>query len=488
MKDPTAKTPVDAERSRALVLVARGGYARAEPMLEKLAKSMPRDGAVRHALGVAQSRRGRSEKALRTLATAKKLAPRRHEPHLEEAYVLRRLGRVEAAKRAIERACRLAPDDPLCLAYKAELLQMTGQGDKAWTLLEQLERERGLTGNAALVFADVALSRGCPERALPHVRAFLEQENLPPFEARNGLFRLAALLDRMAEHEAAFDAASQAHTRTPREHDPDAFSRAVDRLIGTWTAEALSGLPRGRDESELPVLVVGMPRSGTTLVEQIIAAHPSCGGAGELNAITLLAQDLQEDRSPLALVDRLDRITQAALDRGARSYLRRLREADRSAARVTDKFPQNLLHLGLASRLVPGCRIIHCRRDPLDTCVSCWFQNFVGAMPFVDDLTSLGRFHADCDRLIAHWREVLDRPILEVSYEDVVADVKEQARRIIDFLGLGWDDACLRFHETGRFVGTASNDQVRRPIYGSSVGRWKRYESRLGPLREALSR
>jgi len=135
---------------------------------------------------------------------------------------------------------------------------------------------------------------------------------------------------------------------------------------------------------------------------------------------------------------------------------------------------------------LPGARVIYCRRDALDTCVSCFFQNFAGEMPFVHDLRALGAFHRDFDRVMAHWESILDRPVLEVRYEELVVKQERVSREIIEFLGLEWDEACLRFHESGRITSTASNEQVRKPMYASSVGRWKRYEPRLGPLREAL--
>jgi len=477
---------VASQRQAALGMVSRGEYGRAEPLLKQLIKALPKDGLVRHALGVAQSRLGQQGLALRTLGIAKRLAPEMPEPHLEEAFIHRTSRRFKEAMRAVERALRLAPGNPTCVATKAELLRMTGDVEGAWRVMEELAEGGGLGGNAVIVFADVAKAKGRAGEAIGPLRELLATPGLGAYSRRQALLRLASVLDATGEHLEAFDAAAEAQGLVDARHDVEAFSRAADELIGVWTREGFEGLPLGKDESDLPVLVVGMPRSGTSVVEQIIASHPRAAGASELANITNFVRALEGDRSPLALLTDLSAITQGGLDRESREYLGALREVGGRAERVVDKFTLNGLHLGVACRLLPGARVIYCRRDALDTCVSCFFQNFAGEMPFVHDLRALGAFHRDFDRVMAHWESILDRPVLEVRYEELVVKQERVSREIIEFLGLEWDEACLRFHESGRITSTASNEQVRRPMYASSVGRWKRYEPRLGPLREAL--
>jgi len=476
----------DPQLSRAFAMLNEGNFRGAERLLLSLSKARPRDASVLQGLAIAQSRSGRLQVALRTLAKVRKLAPNRPEPLLEQAQVLRACGRFDEGLRAARVAHEMAPNDPATIATKAELLQMTGDLDGAWALLREAEAKGLVRGNAVLAYAEVARLRGAPEEAIDVLRAHVEQPGLPRVDKRAGLFRLGALLDAAKRHDEAFRTIDEAQRVIPVRHDPEGFSRAVDRLIEVSTREALEGTPRARDASELPVLVVGMPRSGTTLVEQIIASHPEGAGASELGDITKLVMELEVDKSPLALMTRLDAIKQGPLDRASRAYLRRLREQGPKAERVVDKMPMNALHLGLASRLLPGARVVHCRRDPMDTCVSCYFQNFAGNMPWAHDLRSLGAFHRDCDRLMEHWREVIDVPMLEVRYEELIGDQEAVTRAIIEFLGLEWDDACLRFHESKRVAATASNAQVRKPMYRTSVERWRRYERHLGPLKRAL--
>ena len=232
------------------------------------------------------------------------------------------------------------------------------------------------------------------------------------------------------------------------------------------------------DDSEVPVFIVGMPRSGTTLVEQIAASHPAVFGAGERDDIGALAGA----QFPGGTAD-LDAVAAGTL---ARTHLERMRDLAGEALRITDKTPVNFLYLGLIALLFPRARIVHCRREARDVCLSCYFQNFVAGLPWATDLADLGRYHRAYRRIMDHWHQVLPLTILDVDYQDLVAAPEEGSRRIVDFLGLPWDDACLDFHRSRRTVRSAANWQVRRPIYATSVGRWKAYEPWLGPLLDAL--
>jgi hypothetical protein len=224
-----------------------------------------------------------------------------------------------------------------------------------------------------------------------------------------------------------------------------------------------------------------MPRSGTTLVEQILASHPDVFGAGEIDDLTLLAEAMPYPEGlPEASAEQLRAL-------GA-SYVAGVRGRAGAALWITDKMPSNFYYVGLIRLALPNARIIHTRRDPVDTCLSCFSKLFVGvAQPFSYDLRELGRYWRQYDALMAHWRQVLpERAMLEIQYEELVADLETQARRLVAYCGLDWNDACLAFHETRRAVRTASAVQVRRPVYKSAVGRWRIYEEQLAPLIEEL--
>jgi tetratricopeptide (TPR) repeat protein len=307
-------------------------------------------------------------------------------------------------------------------------------------------------------------------------------------------FALAQLLDHRGDSTAAFEHARRANAARARfdrgrghVFDPAENRRRIDRLIAVFTPTYFAHLRSLGSESDLPIFIVGMMRSGTTLAEQILASHPQVHGAGELREIGMASTALPKrlgtvDEYPECMLH-LDAATAAVT---AEAHLRMLRRRGGDALRVVDKYPLNFLNLGTIATLFPRAKIIHCRRDPLDTCVSCYFQDFFDPFPFKHDLTHFGEYYREYERLMAHWREVLPMPIFELQYEELTADPETISRRLVEYCGLDWDDRCLKFHKTERPVRTASLLQVRKPMYRSAVGRWKRYEQQLQPLIEAL--
>ncbi|MFY9253554.1 MAG: sulfotransferase [Fuerstiella sp.] len=271
-------------------------------------------------------------------------------------------------------------------------------------------------------------------------------------------------------------------------YSAEVFREHVDRLIETFTPEyfeRVSSLGFGVG-SERPVFIVGMPRSGTTLTEQILATHPRAFGAGERsfiqNSLQLLPTALQLSEPPLEC---LKRITAEAVGRLTGWHLDRLRGLDSSHDRVVDKMPDNYQFLGWIATLHPQAKIIHCQRDIRDVAFSCWITNFA-RIRWANDLEHLAQRVIDYQRLMNHYRQVLPIPVLEVSYEQMIANQEEATRRLLDFVGLEWDPNCLDFHKTERLVRTASVAQVRQPIYKRSVARWKYYEAALKAFLEAL--
>ena len=240
--------------------------------------------------------------------------------------------------------------------------------------------------------------------------------------------------------------------------------------------------------SDIPIFIVGMPRSGTTLTEQILAAHPDVFAAGEVETLERMANFSQEisptrDEFPLSAL----KLTRYGADLVGRRYVDFMRgRADHATKRITNKMPHNFELLGLIALTLPHAKIIHCRRNPLDTCLSCWTKNFNDAHAYNRSLTDLGRYYRSYAELMDHWREVLPVPILDIDYENYTDDLEGMARRIVEFVGLDWDPRCLDFHKVDRSVRTASQWQVRQPIYKTSVDRWQNYMPHIQPLIDAL--
>jgi hypothetical protein len=264
-------------------------------------------------------------------------------------------------------------------------------------------------------------------------------------------------------------------------YDSDATVAWLKGLGDAYDKKLYARLAGAGAASEAPVFVIGMPRSGTTLVEQILASHPKVFGAGELSILTQLVD-------PYGGVDRLAAALTPELAEGlGQAYLDQIAALGGDKVRVVDKMPANFLMRGLIPLILPGARIIHVRRNAADTCLSCYSKHFASEQMFSYDQAELGQFYQAYAALMERWRKTLPQDrYIEVVYEDVVDDLEGQARRMIDFIGLEWNKACLSFDKTQRRVRTASVNQVREPIFKTSVGRWKPYAAELGPLLGAL--
>jgi hypothetical protein len=252
----------------------------------------------------------------------------------------------------------------------------------------------------------------------------------------------------------------------------------VDAIIRTYDTEFFRRHGQAGSDSNLPVFIVGMPRSGTTLSEQVLASHSDVHGANELMDISIAAARLDPAnyRSRGAKHEGPLRIDTEKLRGEANLYLEKLRAMGPQAKRVIDKLPANFDNLGLIAVMFPHAKIVHCLRDPRDVAWSCFTVNFLYPLVWSLDLDDFAHYYRQYQRLMDHWRRVLPMPVLDRRYEEAIADFEGATRRLVDFCGLEWQDACLEFHKTERSVRTASIRQVRQPVYASSIGRWRDYE------------
>ncbi|MDO8313217.1 MAG: sulfotransferase, partial [Sideroxyarcus sp.] len=274
--------------------------------------------------------------------------------------------------------------------------------------------------------------------------------------------------------------------RAKLSYDPEAAALQFTQLKQVFSRETIDRLRGGGDPSDLPIFVLGMPRSGTTLTEQIIASHPEVYGAGELPDLLRIAHR-KTDPATTSFPDNLRYLDHDILGAWGAEYIAGLKQRAPNAKHITDKMPANFFAVPLIHLMLPNAKIIHVNRNPVDTCLSCFTRLFNRKQEHTYDLAELGRYYADYARLMVEWRKVLPaNAFLDINYEDIVADQEGQARRLLDYCGLEWNSACLDFHKTKRQIRTASVTQVRQPIYNTSVERWRKYEKFLGPLLDEL--
>lgn len=398
-------------------------------------------------------------------------------------------------------------------AWFREALRVDPAAVDSWLRLARVQQERGeieescRSARSALAVRPgqaeayrmlaAALEERLPDDDVRAIEGLLDDRRLSA-EDRSFLgFALGGVLDRrgcFAEAAARFDAANaaQAHCKESRGliFNPAASQEFVRRMASVFTTEFLESRRGWCDPDSRPVFIVGLPRSGTTLVEQVLAMHSAVHGAGELQEISRIFRSLpsiagRPGEDTFTVVASMTPTQWRAAARGYLDYLRAI--AGPATARVVDKQPDNVNYLGLIGLFWPGARVIHCRRDLRDVAVSCWQSGLV-ATSWNNQWESMAQRFSDYTKMVEHWRAT--RPIawLEVDYEEMVSDPEGQVRRMIEYLGLEWDPACLEFHGQPRVVRTPSLLQVRKPVYARSVGRWRTYESFIQPMFRAFER
>jgi cytochrome c-type biogenesis protein CcmH/NrfG len=436
---------------------------------------------------------GDPEQAARICRDVLQQEPACVEAHVALARALLEQGEVDAAVASQKEAIRLRPEGAGLHAGLGDILSSGGDLDAAVAAHRQ-----AIALNPRCVPARAGLAtilRGkTNDDDLMQIEQLLQAPWMTDKQRAALHFALAQARDgrgdyaRAAEHMLTANALMRQHYRErEQDYNPAEYQQYIDRLIAAFTPAYFERVRGWGRDSERPVFIVGMPRSGTTLAEQILASHPRVHGAGERRFAFLgfnaLPAAVGRDAPP---AECLDGLTPAIVQRLADWHLQQLHGLDQGrSSRVVDKMPDNFSLLGWIVTLFPRARIIHCQRDVRDVALSCWITNFA-RIRWANDLEHLASRINEYRRIIAHYHRVLPVPIFPLDYEQMVADQEATTRRLLDFVGLDWDPACLHFHQTERLVRTASVAQVRQPIYQRSVARWKRYETMLRPLLDRL--
>jgi tetratricopeptide (TPR) repeat protein len=453
---------------------------------EKAVKGKPKDPFFHYNLGNAYLEAGGFEDALKHLRRAVDLKPNLVEAlcGLGRAYV--RMNQAKTALPFYEKALAMDASHPQVGAGLANALINLGRMDEAITYLDAVISQRSAVASAYGNLVATRKFAGDP----PELQAILRElatPGLAPDDSSQLHHAAGKILNDLKCHSEAMEHFQSAKIISGRHFDIVTYRKWIDEIMALFSPATMMEKRDCGDASTLPVFIVGMPRSGTTLTEQIMSSHPQVHGAGELYKLRKVASSVGYNGRVLRpFAESVMAMTAGTSLRLAGDYLGHLRRHSREALRIVDKMPHNFELIGLIALLFPKARIIHCRREPLDNCVSCFTNEFSGAHGYNADLKNLGLYYREYDRLMRHWNKLLQGRIYESHYEDLVAHQERESRKLIACLDLPWDDACLRFHESERTVNTISRWQVRQPIYASSVQRWKNYESKLQPLIAAL--
>lgn len=455
------------------VLLMQDKYGDAEVELKKVEKLKPDSPRMYIKLANVQERAGKTEEALKTIDKAADLNREMPEAYLRKGQIYHTANLVDEAEKNYLKAKELAPKHAGVYLALADLYLTKGDLKTSAKFAAQAKKLRPNMPGLYHTLAHLKKFTRDDEdfKRMLEMEKHIESAGLEQASTLN--YALFSAYENIGDYKKAFACLKKAndYRRKLVPYQKDRQEQLLESLKETYSAKRLKALEGKGYKSDMPIFIVGMPRSGTTLTEQIISSHPEVYGAGEL-------MELGRLETTLGAVN-----PDNARDLGA-LYVKNVKKLDKlkKAKRITDKMPGNYANIGLIASILPNARIIHCRRDPIDTCLSCYKQNFARGQYWSYNLEELAEHYRHYEQVMDYWREVLPGRFLEIDYEETVNNFEEQARMLIDYVGLPWHKACLSPHKQKRAVLTASKTQVIKPVYKTSVKAWKRYEKQLEPL------
>ena len=398
------------------------------------------------------------------------------------------LGEFELAAVSYHKASELKPGVLAAIAGEANTLIKLGSIEQAYVLIRPHVQATIDDVSLAIAYALTHEFHGDSERAAEQLERLLGSPSLTHKMRLQLHFSAGELYDRMKMFDKAFSHYRKGNSYVARHYSAEADKSRLNKTRAAFSVNALARMAYTEQSSVTPVFIVGFPRSGTSLVERILSRHSQVSAGGEMPYIPEISISLC-DRSGGKIVypDSILDVDVASIKQHAKLHQKRLVEIANGCSIVTDKLPHNFLYLGLIQVLFPDARIIHCRRNVLDTCISNYFQYFSGPLDYAYKLEDIASHYNYYSALMAHWRQVLDMDLFEVDYEVLVTMQEETTRELVDFCGLQWESDCLSFHRSSEVTRTASYAQVRQPMYGHAVERWRNYEKHLQPLITSLT-
>ena len=463
-------------------------YAQARDAARAALKARRDHPGALHILGASQARLGQTIEARRNLRKAMRGPGATARVHYDLAFTYQHEGKLDRALEILMRGVKEHPADPFLLRATSEMLRMMRRNEEAIEVVRPAIESGSSDPDVLIAFTVGCVRARRAQEAIDVVEPRLEAARIADRELMHLNFSLGQCHEQVEDFDGAFERYARANALKGATYHPEAHAEVVDRVIAGWTPEGVEALPKPEVDTSRAVFVLGMPRSGTSLIEQILSIHPEVAAGGEINRFHRFLEPARQAQSiPSIYIHEPWVLDQGRVNEIASGFMGVLKEVDASTRYVTDKVPLNVIRLGEIGAALPEARVIHCVRAPIDTCLSCFTYDFGGNLPWAYDLSHLGAFHRDYARLVDHWKRVLKLPMLDVVYEDLVKDQETHTRAMLEFLELPWHEACLRPHESDRLTRTASMEQVRRPVYTTAVGRAERFGAHLDPLRRALA-
>ena len=479
---------VEALRMLASVAVKYRQYEEAEVFLQRAVSIAPDYARIWLDLSSAQLQQEHLDGAIESASRLVELTPDVAESHIALGNALARADRAEAAADAYRAACDLAQGHAGALSGLAQQLKTLGRQDEAIAVHRDNILRNPSSAEPYWSLANMKTFR-FTDQEIERMETLLLRDDLDDQAQVQLCNALGFAYEGRGQYELAFDRFQSGNDkrRETEIYDPVQTEVTTTRHMEVFTEDFIRDNQGHGATDPSPIFIVGLPRSGSTLIEQILASHSQVEGTHELSDLGQVVHSLGK-RSPkgVQFPDNLPGLEAPAWAKLGEQYLERASKYRSGAPRFIDKNPNNFLYAGFIHMILPNARIINARRHPMDSCFGSYKQLFASGQPFTYDLTEIGEYYLQYQRLMDHWRSVMPGRILDVDYEDVVSDLETQVRRILDYCGLPFESACLEFHRTERAVKTASSEQVRQPIYSSSVNLWQNYEPYLSELAEVL--
>jgi len=481
---------IKAYNNLGLALHDQGRLDEAETSLRKALNLNPDIAETYINLGMILNSQGKLEEAAACCRRALTLRPNFAEAHYNLGITFGDQGKLAESEASLRQALSLRPDYTEACNNLGLTLHSLGRLDEAYACFRQA---LNLNPDSAQVYKSLSMfiKHAEVDDITPAMEKLYNRMNLPAEDRIDLGFALGKSFENLGEYDKSFDfilAANRAKRRlyTYSIRDDHELFKKIRRTFSPAFFSSHQGIG---NPDRTPIFILGMPRSGTTLVEQIIASHPLVFGAGELLFLPRLVDRICAAKGSGKFPDCIPELGREELARIGSAYIEKIRNYSKAAQHITDKLPHNFLYLGLISTILPKAKVIHCVRSPLDTCLSIFKTDFKGELHrYAYDLVETGQYYNLYQELMAHWEKVMPGFVHTLRYEDMIADQQDQIERLLNFCELPWDEACLAFHKTKRKVVTASVAQVRQPIYKDSVALWKRYEKQLEPLIKSLQK